>query len=117
MSDARERDKARIAENIPRPWNHPPRPLGGIAPGDIARIDFPGHPLHGARVQIERIDPAFNLAPEDAEPWLAEVVFYRHPSVAWAIGIGRERLAGTPENARLRQMERADDGAQGELTL
>ncbi len=86
--------------------------------GDIVLIDFPGHPLHNARVRIERIEPAFDLAPEGAkEPFLAEMVFYSHPSLRGVWGISRERIGGTVENARLRQVEREDGGAQGELFL
>lgn len=57
-----------------------------------ATVNFPGHALHGKRVQIERVDPAFNLAPDDTAPVLAEVVFVSHPSVPQPIGLGRERL-------------------------
>ena len=87
-------------------------------PGDLAMIDFPGHVLHGARVRIERIEPKFDLAHEDCdERMFAEVVFYSRPGLPGVWGIGRERLAGTPENARLREAEAEDGGAQMEMML
>lgn len=89
-----------------------------IAPGDTAVIDFPGHELHGQRVRIERIEPEFDIAPEGSdEPCIVEMIFYSRPSLHGIWGIGRERIGGTVENARLRQFERDDDGVQGELLL
>lgn len=89
-----------------------------MSPGDIVRIDFPGHNNHGSRVTVIRIDPAFNLAPEGEEPQLAEVVFVKHPSWPEAVGVGRDVIGGTIENAaRLRDERGEDDTAQGSLLL
>lgn len=88
-----------------------------IKPGDIVRLDFPGHGQHGQRVVVVEIDPAFNLAPDGAEPWLAEIIFVKHPSWAEPVGVGRAILGGTVENARLRAEARPDDAQQGEMVL
>lgn len=86
--------------------------------GDIVRLDFPSHGNHGARVTVIRIDPAFNLAPKGEEPQLAEVIFVRHPSWPEPVGVGRDVIGGTIENAaRLRDDRGEDAGGQGELVL
>lgn len=83
--------------------------------GDVVRVDFPGHVAHGQRVRVVEIDPAFNLAPEGAEPVYAEIIFIKHPSWAEPAGVGRRLLSGTIENAELRDIR--DDGRQGALLL
>lgn len=90
-----------------------------ITPGSIVRLDFPGHHAHGARVTVIRIDSAFNLAPEGDEPQLAEVIFVRHPSWPEAVGVGRDAIGGTVENAARLREERGedDDPTQGEFLL
>ena len=89
-----------------------------MKPGDLAVIDFPAHRLHGQRVRIERIEPEFDIAHEDSpERMIVEMIFVRHGSVPEAFGIGPERLAGTAQNARLREFEAEDGGAQRELML
>lgn len=85
--------------------------------GDVVRIDFPGHGNHGSRVTVIRIDPAFNLAPEGEEPVLAEVIFVRHPSWPEAVGVGRDVIGGTIENAARMKDERGEDDTQGSLLL
>ena len=94
-------------------------PQTKIAPGAIVRVDFPGHSLHGQRVRIDRIVPDFNIAHEDGDPLLCEMIFIMHPSLPGPVGIHRARLGGTVENASLRQwLEHMDaGGAQGELLL
>jgi hypothetical protein len=60
-----------------------------IKPGDTVRLNFPGHAGHGRNVVVMRIDPQFNIAPEDAPPCLSEVIFVQHLSWPDAIGVGR----------------------------
>ncbi len=81
-------------------------------------VDWPQNHLHGQRVRIDRIDPALDIAhPDSLERMVVEMVFITHPSLPQPVGIGPERLAGTPANARLREVEADDGGAQGELML
>lgn len=90
----------------------------GVTPGDIVMVDHPGNPLHGQRVRVVRIDPEMNIAhPACPEQMIVEMIFIDHPTLPEPVGIGTERLAGTPQNARMRVLERDDDGAQGELLL
>lgn len=87
-------------------------------PGDVALVDWPGNGLHNQRIRIERIDPAMDIAhPDCPERMVCEMVFIAHPSLPQPIGIGPERLAGTAQNAHLREFEAEDQGAQGELML
>ena len=74
--------------------------------------------MHGRKVRVMAVDPAFNLAPPDYDPCEAEVIFVSPTGAAASqFGIGRERIAGTPQNARLRAEEAVDDGRQGSLLL
>ena len=87
-------------------------------PGDVALVDWPGHGLHNQRVRIERIDPECDIAhPSSPERMVVEMVFIAHPSLPGPVGIGPERLAGTVQNARLREFEAEDGGAQMEMML
>lgn len=88
-----------------------------MQPGDVVRIDFPGHENHGARVTVIKIDPVFNLAPEGEEPILAEVIFVRHPSWPDAVGVGRHLIGATIENAARLRDDRGEARQQGELVL
>ena len=89
-----------------------------MSPGDLVAIDFPAHRLHGQRVRIERIEPEFDIAhPDCPERMIVEMIFVRHGSLPEAFGIGPERLAGTSQNAKLREFEAEDGGAQGEMML
>ncbi len=87
-------------------------------PGDIMLVDWPQNHLHNQRVRIDRIDPEMDIAhPDSPERIICEMIFIAHPSLPQSVGIGRERLAGTPENARLRIAEREDGDRQGELLV
>ncbi len=86
-------------------------------PGDIVLIDFPQHQLHNQRVRVESIEIIDLAHPDCDERMPVEIVFYSHPSLSGKWGISRERIGGTIENARLRQLEREDSGEQGELLL
>jgi hypothetical protein len=89
-----------------------------LTPGQLVVVDFPGNPLHGQRVLVNRIEPALDIAhPDCPERMLVEMVFIMHPSLPQPIGIGPERLAGTAQNARLRERESDDGGAQMEMLL
>lgn len=64
-----------------------------MKPGDTATVNFPGNALHGKRVTIDSIFPAFDIAhPECPERMLVEMIFVAHPSLPQPVGIGRERL-------------------------
>ena len=64
-----------------------------MKPGDTATVHLPGHRLHGKRVTIERVEPAFNLAHPDCPDRLkCEMIFYTHPSILGAWGISRSNL-------------------------
>ncbi len=60
-----------------------------IKPGDIVRLNFKGHAGHGRKVTVVKVDPAFNIAPDDAPPFLSEVIFVQHENWPDAIGVGR----------------------------
>ncbi len=89
-----------------------------MKPGDIMLVDWPQNGLHNQKVRIERIDSAVDIAhPDCPERMIVELAFISHPTLPKPVGIGLERLAGTPANARLREVEAADEGRQGELML
>ena len=57
-----------------------------------ALVNCPGHAAHGRRVRVVRIDPAFNLAHDQAAPLYAEIAFISWPGQREPVGIGRKRL-------------------------
>lgn len=87
-----------------------------MIPGDVVRIDFPGHALHGKAAEVVEFYPAFNLAPSDDDPLLAPLVIVRHPSLPEPFGIGLSRIVGTAQHVERRRAE-ADDARQEELVL
>jgi hypothetical protein len=88
-----------------------------MTPGDTVRIDFPSHAAHGKSARVVSFDPAFNLAPDDAEPLLSPVVFVRWDGQREPIGLGLSHIGGTAENKKWREEEHDDEGRQGDLGL
>jgi len=67
--------------------------MADLNPGDTVVVNFPGNGLHGKRVRVERIDPALDLAhPDCPERLLCEMLWVSHPTLAWTIGLSRERI-------------------------
>ncbi len=71
-----------------------------ISIGSVAVVSWPGNPLHGKRVTVERFDPAMDIAhPDCAERMIVAMAFVLHPTLPRPIGISPERLescAGVP---------------------
>ncbi len=88
-----------------------------MTPGQLALVDFPGNPLHGQRVLVNRVELIDIAHPDCPERMVVEMVYIMHHSFAGVIGIGPERLAGTAQNARLREREADDGGTQMEMML
>ncbi len=68
-----------------------------IKPGDIVRLNFPGHAGNNRNVTVVKIDPEFNIAPDDAPPCLSEVIFVKHENWPDAIGVGRYLIGVTED--------------------
>lgn len=87
-----------------------------MTPGGAVRVLFPGHVWHGQLVRVVEVCPAFNLAPEDAEPVLAEVIFVQHPDAPYPCGVPRRRLRAAESNIVLRPTDVSRE-RQTELSL
>lgn len=85
--------------------------------GKTVLVDFPSHPWHGKKCQVVADEELFDIAPEGGDPYPCRTIFIRRTTKDEPIGFPLERLAGTAENARLREEEAEDDGRQGELLL
>ena len=89
-----------------------------MTPGTTAIIDLPGSALHGKAVEVLEDIPAFNLAPDGEEPFLAHMVRVRTPYGVFVYHIAH--IAGTAESLDRRRWEAqqaAIDLRQGELAI